>query len=265
MKISVVVPVYNDLRVSRALDSILSQEHGDELDVVVVDAGSTDGTLDVVRRYEGDISILISEPDKGIFDGLNKGIARTSGGPSDVIHFVGADDKYADRFVVRDVMEAFREDEELDACYGDQIYANRSGRVIRYWKAGSFHRARLYYGWLPPHMTLFVRRRVYDRYGLFDLRYPVSSDQDFMLRLLFKHRIKVKYLPRILLHMAAGGNSGTLRNIWRGNLDAIRIRRHNELPCAPLVVPLRLIRKLFQFVPFHRGMWRTSVDPVAKR
>ena len=107
MKISIVVPVYNDLRVSRALDSILSQEHADQLDLVVVDAGSTDGTLDVVRRYEDDISVLVSEPDNGIFDGLNKGIASTSGGPDDVVHFVGADDHYADRFVFRDVMAAF--------------------------------------------------------------------------------------------------------------------------------------------------------------
>ena len=264
MKISVVVPVYNDLRVSRALDSILSQECQDELDLVVVDAGSTDGTLDVLRGRNDDIAVLISEPDHGIFDGLNKGIASTSGGPDDVVHFVGADDHYADRFVFRDVMAAFREDEKLDACYGDQIYANRSGRVIRYWKAGSFHRARLYYGWLPPHMTLFVRRRVYDRYGLFDLDYPVSSDQDFMLRLLFKHRIKVKYLPRVLMHMAPGGNSGTLRNMWKGNRDAIRIRRHHGLPGAPLVVALRLVRKLFQFAPLHRGMWRALAGPAAK-
>ena len=260
MKISIVVPVFNDLRVGRALESILAQTHDDELELVVVDAGSTDGTLDVIRRYEEDISILISEPDEGIYDGLNKGIARTKGDPDDIVHYVGSDDRYADPFVVRDIMDAFRSDADLDACYGDQIYANKSGRIVRCWKAGEFRRSKLYYGWLPPHMTLFVRRRVYERYGTFDLRYPVSADQDLMLRMLFKHQIKVKYLPKVLMNMAPGGNSGSVRGIWQGNLDAIRIRRNNGLPAAPLVVPLRLVRKLFQLVPLHRGMWSTPVD-----
>jgi len=260
VKISVVVPVFNDPRVGRALQSILSQEHEEDLDLVVVDGGSTDETLDVVQRYRDGISVLISEPDEGIFDGLNKGIASTNGGHEDVIHFVGSDDVYADPHVLRDVMDAFRSDADLDICYGDQIYVTEGGRLVRWWKAGKFRRAKLYYGWLPPHMTLFVRRRVYEEYGTFDLRYPVSADQDLMLRLLFKHRVKVKYLPRVLMNMAPGGNSGSLRGIWQGNLDAIRIRRENGLPAALLVVPLRLLRKLFQLVPVRRGMWMTRVD-----
>ena len=259
-KISIVVPVFNDRRVGRALNSVVSQEHECERELVVVDACSTDGTLDVVRAYEKDVSVLISEPDEGIYDGVNKGIARTGGGPNDVIHYMGADDRYADALVLRDVMDAFRADEELDACYGDLVYASESGRVIRCWRSGEFRRSKLYYGWLPPHPTFFVRRRVYDQCGLFDLRYPVSSDQDFMLRVLFKNGMKVKYLPRVLMIMAPGGNSGSVRGIWRGNLDAIRIRRQNGLPAAPLVVAARLLRKAFQFVPLGGGMWSTHVD-----
>lgn len=260
LKISIVVPVFNDRRVERALNSIVSQRHDYERELVVVDAGSTDGTLDVVRAYEKDVSVLISEHDRGIYDGINKGISRTEAGSSDVVHYIGADDRYADEFVHRDVMDAFRADEDLDACYGDMVYASESGRVIRCWRSGRFRRSKLYCGWLPPHPTLFVRRRVYDRYGLFDLRYPVSSDQDFMLRVLFKHQIKVKYLPRVLMIMAPGGNSGSVRGIWSGNLDAIRIRRRNGLPAALLVVAVRLLRKVFQFVPLGGGMWSTRVD-----
>ena len=259
-KISIVVPVFNDRRVGRALNSIVSQRHDYERELVVVDAGSTDGTLDVVRTYEKDVTVLISEPDEGIYDGINKGIERTDAGPNDVVHYIGADDRYADEFVHQDVLDAFREDEDLDACYGDMVYATESGRVIRCWRSGRFRRSKLYCGWLPPHPTLFVRRRVYNRYGLFDLRYPVSSDQDFMLRVLFKHQIKVKYLPRVLIIMAPGGNSGSVSGISRGNLDAIRIRRRNGLPAAPLVVPLRLLLKVLQFVPLGRGMWSKQAD-----
>ena len=260
LKISIVVPVLNDRRIGRALDSIITQQHGYERELVIVDACSTDGTLEVVQRYNKDVALLISEPDEGIYDGVNKGISRTDGGPNDVVHYLGADDRYADPLVLRDVMNAFQADEELDACYGNLVYANESGRVVRCWRSGGFRRSKLYYGWLPPHPALFVRRRVYDQCGTFDLRYPVSSDQDFMLRLLLRNEMKVKYLPRVLMIMARGGNSGSFRGIWRGNLDAIRIRRKNGLPAAALVVAARLIRKAFQFVPLGGGMWSTGVD-----
>ena len=261
LKISIVVPVFNDRRVGRALESVISQRHEYERELIVVDACSTDETLDIVRTYQQEVAALISEPDEGIYDGVNKGIARTSAGPDDVVHYLGADDRYADACVLRDVMDAFRADENLDACYGDLVYANESGKIIRCWRSGGFRRSKLYYGWLPPHPTLFVRRRVYDQCGLFDLRYPVSSDQDFMLRMLFTHRVKVEYLPRVLMVMAPGGNSGSFRGIWGGNLDAIRIRRRNGLPAAPLVVVFRLLRKALQFVPLGRGMWSTRVEP----
>ncbi len=249
MKVSVVVPVFNDRRVERALESVLSQRHDHAMELVVVDAGSTDGTLEVLERYADNISVLISEPDKGIFDGVNKGIGRTTGDPEDVVHYLAADDQYADPFVLRDVTEVLLEAEDVDACYGDLIYVNRGGRVVRRWNAGQFRKWKLHWGWLPPHLTLFLRRRVYDQFGMFDLRYRVSSDQDFMLRLLSEDSVRMRYLPRALVKMAPGGNSGTLRGIWRGNLEAIRMRREHGQPVPHLVVPLRVASKIVQFMP----------------
>ena len=118
MKISIITPVFNDPRVSRALDSILAQRHDHELELVVVDAGSTDGTMEILATYSDRISTLISEPDDGIYDGMNKGIRRATG---DVVGILNADDRYADNLVLHDVMEAF-EDNETDACYGDLVY-----------------------------------------------------------------------------------------------------------------------------------------------
>ena len=132
MKISIAIPVLNDVRVGRALDSVLSQQHEHELEVIVVDAGSTDGTLEVVERYRGRIAVLVSEPDRGIYDGMNKGIGLATG---DVVGILNADDRYSDPLVLRDVMDAFSS-EDIDACYGDLVYTNEAGKMVRYWKAG---------------------------------------------------------------------------------------------------------------------------------
>ena len=245
MKISIVTPVFNDVRVARALDSIFAQQHEHELETVVVDAASTDGTRDVLEGYRDRISLLISEPDQGIYDGMNKGIRRASG---DVVGILNADDRYCDPLVIRDVMDAFRSD-DVDACYGDLVYRNEAGRVVRYWKAGEYRRSSWNFGWMPPHPTFFVRRRVYEQHGMFDLDYPIAADYELMLRLLHKRRVGVKYLPRPVTDMAPGGNSTkSLVNIIKANLEVARAGRKNGLRCGFLVPVLKPARKIFQLV-----------------
>ena len=243
MKISIAIPAFNDVRVGRALDSVLSQRHEHELEVIVVDAGSTDGTLGVLERYRERIAVLVSEPDEGIYDGMNKGIGMATG---DVVGILNADDRYSDPLVLRDVMAAFSS-EDIDACYGDLVYTNEAGKMVRYWKGGDRRRWRL--GWMPPHPTFFVRRRVYQRYGAFDLRYPISADYELMLRLMLKHRIEVRYLDRVLVNMAPGGNSGgSLSTIARANLEVARAWRKNGLRGGMLAPVLKPARKLLQMV-----------------
>ena len=217
--------------------------------------------MGVLEVYRDRICTLISEPDKGIFDGINKGISRVSGESDDIVHFLSADDQYGDPFVIRDVMDAFRADSTIDACYGDQIYTNSAGRIVRFWKAGRSTRFKLSYGWLPPHMTFFVRKHVYERFGTFDLRYSISADQDFMLRVLHTHRIHSKYLNRVLVNMAPGGHSGrSISTIVRANLEMAEIWRNNGLPFGMLVATLKPVRKLAQLVsrpPHHPHVhWR---------
>ncbi len=249
MKISIVVPVFNDVRIGRALESILSQQHEHELEIIVVDAGSTDGTLAVLETYGDRITALISEPDEGIFHAINKGIDRTSGASHDVVHFMGADDQYGDPFVIRAVMDVFQSEEDIDACYGDQIYTNEAGNIVRYWKAGDYRRAKIHFGWLPPHMTFFVRKRVYEHHGMFNLRYPIAADQDFMLRLLYKRQIKVRYLRRVLLNMAPGGNSNrSIVRILKAALEVAQICWNNGLLGLLLFPVLKPSRKIFQLI-----------------
>ena len=219
MKITIVTPVFNDKRVIRALDSILAQQHGNELEVVVVDAGSTDGTLDLLEAYSCNISLLISEPDKGIYDGMNKGIQRATG---DIIGILNADDQYCDQLVIRNVADAFSQ-EDIDVCYGDLLYTNDTGKVVRRWRAGVNKRRKWYTGWAPPHPTFFVRKKVYEQFGTFDLGYPIAADYELMLRLIFIHKINVKYIRKTLVNMAPGGNSNrSLSAIVRGNLEIAR-------------------------------------------
>ena len=245
MKISIVTPVFNDKRVTRALDSILAQRHGHDLELTVVDAGSTDGTLDVLEAYRNSLSALISEPDKGIYDGMNKGICLVTG---EVVGILNADDQYHDTTVLRDVADAFRDD-AIEAVYGDMVYADDTGRVSRYWKSGASTPGKWRFGWMPPHPTFFVRRRVYKRHGLFDLDYPIAADYELMLRFMVRHRIATKYINRVLVNMAPGGTSNaSLANMVRANREVARAWRRNGLRGGLAVPFLKPARKIFQFL-----------------
>ena len=245
MKISIVVPVFNDVRVKRALESILAQQHDHELEIIVVDAGSTDGTFDILKTYRERLSVLISEPDEGVYDGMNKGIQRATG---DIVGILNADDQYNDSLVIRDVAAVFCS-EAIDVCYGNQIFTTRTGRVIRYWKAGRFRRAKWYFGWMPPHPTFFVRRRVYERYGAFDLQYPIAADYELMLRFLFKHRTSVKYLNRVMVNMAPGGLSNrSVSAIVKANIEVARAWKNNNLQGGLFVPLLKPASKVFQYM-----------------
>lgn len=258
MKVSVIVPVFNEKRVGRALDSVLAQQHGHELELIVIDAGSTDGTLEILETYRDRLSALVSEPDAGIYDGFNKGVLLSSG---DVVHILGADDQYNDALVLRDVMDAFAGG-DIDACYGDMVYPNEAGKVVRYWKAGPYRRRRLYYGWMPPHQAFFVRKSVYERCGLFDMRYKISADYDFMLRLLFKYNIRMRYLDRVLVKMAPGGASGkSALAILKANWEVARICRNNGMRRGFLVPALKPARKVFQLVNLPQSAVRSPNGP----
>ena len=248
MKISIVTPVFNDVRLARALDSIFAQRHRHELETIVIDAGSTDDTRQVLEAYRDRISVLVSEPDDGIYDGMNKGLRLATG---DVVGILNADDQYSDPLVLRDVMEAFAHPgPHVDACYGDIFYSNADGRVVRRWKSGGCARWKWYFGWMPPHPAFFVRKRVYEQYGMLDLRYPIAADYELMLRLLLKNGISVRYLNRTMVNMAPGGTStASVKNIIKANLEVSRAWRNNRLRGGHLVPILKPARKIFQLGP----------------
>lgn len=245
MKISTITAVRNShATLADALDSALAQDHPDK-ELIIVDGASTDGTLDVIRRYAGGLAHVISEPDHGIYDALNKGLRLATG---EVVGFLHADDRYADDRVLSRIAAAFT-DPTVEAVYGDLVYVSQAdtGRVIRYWRAGEYRPARLHWGWMPPHPTLYLRRNLYERYGNFDLRYRIAADYDLMLRVLSRINGQVVYLPEVLVRMRLGGVSNrSLRQILYKSWEDYQALRANRISGISTLL-LKNVQKLPQF------------------
>jgi glycosyltransferase len=215
---------------------------------VVVDGASKDGTVGLLEQHRAQLAVLVSEPDKGIYDALNKGIARASG---DVVGFLHADDLYAHPDVLGDVARAFA-DPSVCAVYGDLQYVKQgdTSTVVRHWQSSPYSARRLAWGWMPPHPTLYVRREWYERIGGFDTRYRIAADYFSILQLFSQPGFKAVYLPQVLVKMRLGGASNrSLRNIVRKSredFDALRRSRVGALGGAGALVSKNL-SKIGQF------------------
>jgi glycosyltransferase involved in cell wall biosynthesis len=227
-KISVITATYNcKTVVADALASVFSQT-GANIETVVVDGASTDGTRELLEGFRPRLDFLISEPDKGIYDALNKGIRHAQG---DVIGFLHSDDLFENEQVLHKISLAFA-DPSVEAVYGDLVYVRKDDpqKVVRYWKSGAFDRTKLRAGWMPPHPTFYVRRSVYERLGAFDTRYRIAADYDSIVRLLFVANIKTAYIPEVLVRMRIGGASNrSLANILRKSREDYAILRSHDV------------------------------------
>ena len=228
LKISVITAVYNRAdTIQDALDSVAMQDYA-QIEHVVVDGASHDGTVEILQRNSDQIDALISETDNGIYDALNKGIRLATG---DVIGFLHADDVFASTKVLSRIAAEFAAP-TVDATYGDLVYVSNDDKrsVIRHWKAGHFSQGRLAWGWMPPHPTLYVRRDVYERLGTFDNDFGIAADYDCILRLLGRGKVSPAYIPDVLVKMRIGGASnGSLRKILQKSREDYQALRRNEI------------------------------------
>ena len=244
--ISIITATWNAARtLPDCLDSVARQ--GMEVEHILVDGGSTDGTMEVVESRRQALARVVSEPDEGIYDAMNKGIGLATGV---VVGILNADDFYADDRVLHQVLECFS-DPSVEACYGDLRYVDSAdtGRTVRYWRSGEFRPKKFYRGWMPPHPTFFVRRSVYERYGLFNLALGSAADYEIMLRFLLRWRVKAAYIPRVLVHMRTGGvSNASLRNRLRANRMDRKAWEVNGMRPHPWTLTLKPLRKLRQWV-----------------
>jgi glycosyltransferase involved in cell wall biosynthesis len=249
MKISIITATFQSARTLRdTIDSVHRQTWPD-LEHIIVDGKSTDGTLSIVSAHDH-LTKVISEPDRGIYDAMNKGIALADG---EVIGILNSDDFYADERVIADIAERFM-DPAVDAVYGDldYIHAQDSSRLTRRWKAGRYQPGGFRWGWMPPHPTFFVRRRLYEQYGGFNLDMGTCGDYELMLRLVHRHGARLSYVPRTLVKMRAGGASNaSLAARLKANQNDRLAWTINGLNPYWFTLWLKPLRKIGQFL--YRG------------
>lgn len=250
MTISIITATYNSAKTVRdTFESVLAQTHKN-IDYWVIDGGSKDATIDIIKEYEPQFNgrmHWISEPDKGIYDAMNKGIALTNG---DIIGILNSDDFFFEDNVLQIINDAF-EKEDTDCVFGNLVYVNHQNtdRIERIWKGSVYKQGKFKYGWAPAHPTFYVKKKCYEQYGTYDLSFKVSADFELMMRFLAKHKIKSKYIDKYFIRMRVGGESnGSFKNILIGNQNIMRAFKKNNVPSTPLYVVFRLLPKIIQQV-----------------
>lgn len=204
MKFSIITVSFNsDSTLEQTIQSVFNQTFKD-IEYIVIDGGSTDGTLTILNKYKDQLK-FISEKDTGIYDAMNKGLKMAKG---EIIGMIGSDDFYPSNDVLLQVSKAFDEF-KTDAIYGDKQYVNPDNinKIVRFWTVGPYKKENWLEGWMPPHLSFYLKKSVYDRYGYYCTDFTCSADYELMLRMLYKNGVSAHYLPKVLMTMRNGGTS----------------------------------------------------------
>lgn len=246
MKVTIITVTYNSGKyLEDCIKSVIMQRYPN-IEHIVVDAKSTDNTMDIVRKYESNISKWISEPDRGMYDAINKGMAMATG---DIIGTLNSDDILVDDDVIESIAKAFEEN-HVDTVYGDLEYvaANDTNKIIRIWKGKPFKRSLFRYGWMPAHPTFYIKRSLVERCGYYQNHYYTAADYEFMARYLYKNKVSAYYLPKLIVKMRMGGQSNSgLRQRLRANRRDYLAMKKNDIPFAFFVSILKPLIKVNQF------------------
>jgi len=246
LKISIITVSFNSVITIRdTIESIICQDYNN-IEYIIIDAGSKDGTLDIIKEYKEHISYFISEDDNGIYDGMNKGITAATG---DVVGILNSDDFYPNSFVISNVARTF-EKQVCDAVYGDLVYVKffDIDKIVRYWQSGQYTVKKVKNGWMLPHPTFFVKKHLYDKYGYYNTDLKTAADYQMILKLLYKYNIKVIYIPMILVNMRMGGASNSsIMNRIRANKEDGLAWTKNQLNKPMLVRIKKPLQKIKQF------------------
>lgn len=244
INLSVICASFNSQKsIEHTIKSVLSQTFKD-YELIIIDGKSTDNTVKIIKSFKSQKIKLISEKDTGLYNALNKGLKIAKG---KIIGFIGSDDFYPNNYVFDFVIKNF--DENLDSVYGDKQYVNEKdiNKIVRYWKAGEYNIKKFYYGWMPPHLSLYIKKNVYDKYGFFNENYICSGDYEFILRVFLKNKISSKYLNKPLITMRTGGisNSGLISRI-KVNFEDRKAWKSNNLKPYWYTLLLKPISKISQ-------------------
>lgn len=248
MKISIITACYNNQKTIRdTIQSLIEQTHKD-IEYIVIDGGSTDGTVDIIKEFSVYISYWISEKDSGIYEALNKGIKKATG---DIIGILNADDFYASKNILHIVEQTFLK-EKCDVMWGNVYYVLKDNPsiIFRKWISTAYNYSKFKYGWAPPHTAFFVMRSLYEKYGVFNTKFRIAADYELMLRFLEKYKVSSYYVPEFFIKMRLGGVSNkNFFNILRANWETYLAWRENKLPVNIFLLawkPFSKIQQIFK-------------------
>jgi len=245
-KISIITVCYNSAKtIEDTIQSVLSQNYKN-IEYIIIDGLSTDNTLEIINQYKNEIAVIVSEKDNGLYDAINKGIGLASG---DIIANLNSDDFYIDENVITDVAAKF-EKENSDLLYTDLYYVEEvnTDKVTRYWKSGAYKKGDFYKGWMPPHPTFFVKKYVYNKYGVFNLDLKSAADYEIMLRFIHKYKCTISYLNRVTVRMRVGGvSNASLANRIKANREDKLAWKINGLKPKPYTLLFKPLLKIGQF------------------
>ncbi len=246
MKVSIITVCYNsEATLEATIRSVIDQDHPD-IEYIVVDGNSTDGSAAIIEKHRSTIAKLISEKDEGMYFAVNKGIAQATG---EIVGMLNSDDFYANNQVISNVVGEFQS-KKTDTVYGDLEYVSRDNteKIIRHWRSTPFDPKLFLKGWMPPHPTFFVKRKCYEQFGNFNTSFSISADYELMLRFLYKHRISASYIPQVLVKMRTGGISNvSLSSRIKANREDRRAWKINGLKAGNLTLLLKPLSKLRQY------------------
>ncbi|MFA0409765.1 glycosyltransferase family 2 protein [Vibrio splendidus] len=245
MKVSVITATYNSSKtVLDTLKSLNEQTYSD-IEYIIIDGGSSDNTVSVIKEHCSKVASIVSEPDKGIYDALNKGISAATG---DIVGFLHSDDLLAYPDAIKELVETLQR-EKTQAVYADLEYVSKgdTSKVIRKWTSGAFEKQKLRSGWMPPHPTFFMKRDLYIKHGMFDLDLKIAADYDSLLRYLWINNVTASYLPKVVTKMRVGGASNrSLANIIEKTKEDIQALKNNQL-FWPSALFIKNVSKIPQF------------------
>lgn len=245
MKVSIITSCFNrEKTIAQAIESVLSQDYPN-IEYIVVDGASKDNTLAIIKRYKGRISHIISEPDNGMYEGINKGIRAATG---DIIGLLHSDDFLFSTNTISRIVKRF-EETQADFIYGNGLFvdSDNTDKVVRNWMGGKYSKWKVRHGWLPLHPTCYIRKSCMDKWGLYDESYKIAADSDFLFRYLYEADLKVEYLNEYIVRMRMGGlstDSKRRKMMWE---EDIRMYKSHGMP--PTLTKLeKMAWKVPQFI-----------------
>ena len=246
MKITIITVTLNSEKyLEGCICSVKAQDYKD-IEHIIIDGGSTDGTLAIIEKYKDHLALWISEKDFGMYDAINKGMKMAGG---DIIGILNSDDLLASTDVISTIAQRF-EQADVDAVYGDLVYVDPVNieKIKRVWTGLPFRRSRFKYGWMPAHPTFYFRKKLLERFGYYETHYFTASDYEFMARYLFYFRVNASYIPKLIITMRTGGMSNiSISKRLRANRRDFLAMKRNRIPFPFIVSLLKPLIKLHQF------------------